>query len=56
MYLTLDPVRLVRDIRLAQERLVDIADTPTVRLPPTARHCRSKTFCPGCGLRGVVGK
>ncbi|WP_245271284.1 hypothetical protein, partial [Mesorhizobium sp. LNJC384A00] len=34
MYLTLDPVRLLR----------------------TARHCRSKTFCPGCGLRGVVGK
>jgi hypothetical protein len=26
MYLTLDPVRLLRDIRLAQERLVEIAD------------------------------
>ena len=28
MYLTLDPVRLLRDIRLAQERLVDTADKP----------------------------
>lgn len=28
MYLTLDPVRLLRDIRLAQERLVEIADKP----------------------------
>jgi hypothetical protein len=27
-YLTLDPVRLLRDIRLAQERLVEIADNP----------------------------
>jgi hypothetical protein len=28
LYVTLDPVRLLRDIRLAQERLVEIADTP----------------------------
>ena len=28
MYLTLDPVRLLRDIRLAQVRLVEIADKP----------------------------
>lgn len=28
MYLTLDPVRLLRDMRLAQERLVEIADKP----------------------------
>ncbi|SEI20576.1 hypothetical protein SAMN05216228_11181 [Rhizobium tibeticum] len=28
MYLTLDPVRLLRNIRLAQERLVEIADKP----------------------------
>lgn len=55
MYLTLGPVRLLRDIRLAQERLVTLPTSRTVRLPPTARHCRSKTFCPGSGLRGVVG-
>ncbi|MER9083132.1 hypothetical protein [Mesorhizobium sp. M0895] len=28
MYLTLDPVRLLREVRLAQERLVGIADKP----------------------------
>jgi hypothetical protein len=28
LYATLDPVRLLRDIRLAQEMLVEIADTP----------------------------
>lgn len=28
MYLTFDPVRLLRDIRLIQERLVEIADKP----------------------------
>ena len=28
LYVTLDPVRLLRDIRLAQERLVALADTP----------------------------
>lgn len=56
MYLTLDPVRLLRDIRLAQERLVDIADKPDGSAAAAGEALPLKDFLSGCGLRGVVGK
>ena len=54
--LTLDPVLLLRDIRLAQERLVTIADTPGGRSLPTTARCLLRPSWKACGSHGAAVK
>ncbi|AGS25361.1 hypothetical protein REMIM1_PE00274 (plasmid) [Rhizobium etli bv. mimosae str. Mim1] len=56
MDLTLDPVRLLRDIRLAQERLVEIADKSYVSAGGGGEALRLEEFLSGLRIAWRVGE
>jgi hypothetical protein len=54
--LTLDPVLLLREIRLAQERLVAIADTPGGQVVANEARCLLRRSWKACGSPGAAVK